>query len=177
MIKPFQFQFRSITHRLIFACLITAIFIYTISYSQIHHILDKGVVSWMTDVAQSRVNSVVLEIEMILSSIEHDSKLISSVNSTDEYKTITTLLAQKNPFINGIAVENSPDLSISFSSGKTQPMTTQEKETLLTSCQNISTWTYFDRTSSLSYCISSKKFNHISISVLMPYLCFHIKME
>ncbi|BAQ64634.1 SpoIIE family protein phosphatase [Geminocystis sp. NIES-3709] len=71
-----KFQFRSITHRLIFGCIVAALLIYSLSYSQMRQVVQSGVVTWMTDVAQSRIDSVAVEIEGILESVQKNSEFV-----------------------------------------------------------------------------------------------------
>lgn len=69
-------RFKSITHRLIFACLIAAIVIYSLSFWNIRHITKRGTLSWMIQVAQARVNGVAAEVEGILQSVSKNSSFV-----------------------------------------------------------------------------------------------------
>jgi len=69
-------RFKSITHRLIFACLIAAIVIYSLSFWNIRQITKRGALSWMIQVAQARVNSVAAEVEGILQSTSKNASFV-----------------------------------------------------------------------------------------------------
>lgn len=105
-----KFQFRSITHRLIFGCVIAALFIYSVSYWHMHQVVELGVVTWMTDVAQSRLDSVAFEVGGILQSMEEKTELIIyPEQSTQKDKFNITLfkkLLQQQSFVKAVAVGN-----------------------------------------------------------------------
>jgi sigma-B regulation protein RsbU (phosphoserine phosphatase) len=76
MHKRSIFQFKSITHRLIFSCVVSAIAIYGASYWQARQIIQRIVGGWMLDLAQSQIDLVVKEIDGKLLEIERDSLLL-----------------------------------------------------------------------------------------------------
>lgn len=173
-----KFQFRSITHRLIFGCAIAAIFIYSVSYWHMRQVVQLGVVTWMTDVAQSRIDSVVIEIEAILKSVEDNTEFIlNSHQSTekvfDENTTILskTLIKQES-LIKAVAIGSFSvnqttikpyklfGLSRDFQNVE-QIMRDNDAMKLLNHCQNISNrpfpfWSTFykNKSSHLIYCNS-----------------------
>jgi len=55
MQKLFKFQFRSITHRLIFSCVASAIAIYSISYWHGRYLIQKNIRSFIIDLSQSNL--------------------------------------------------------------------------------------------------------------------------
>lgn len=73
-------RFRSITHRLIFGCVVAAIVIYSVSYWHMRQIIQKGTTTWMTALARSRIDAVAMEIVKILQSIEENVDLIVRFN-------------------------------------------------------------------------------------------------
>ena len=115
MHKLFKFQFKSITHRLIFSCVVSAIAIYSISYWHGRYLIQKNVRSWIIDLSQSRIDNAAHEIEGNLLRIEKDSFLLRQTiqESTQNFDLPQTellpqlkfLLAQQ-PNIQAIALVN-----------------------------------------------------------------------
>jgi sigma-B regulation protein RsbU (phosphoserine phosphatase) len=70
MSKPLKFQFKSITHRLIFSCVVSAIAIYGISYWHARQLLKSTLDNWVLGFAQSRVNEIAHELDGKLLAIE-----------------------------------------------------------------------------------------------------------
>ncbi len=158
-------KFKSINQRLIFACLIASIFIYGISYIQIRQVLERGVTSWMTDVVQSRLDFVAMNMETIFSSIENESRSIGNFNSSDEFISRTSSLLQRESYIQAILWEDSSGNRIQSILKENKRMTSSEINILSASCQNLSStpsWIYNDRTSSFTYCSQSDQFYEVS---------------
>lgn len=105
-----KFQFRSITHRLIFGCVIAAIFIYSVSYWHMRQVVQLGVVTWMTDVAQSRIDLVAVKIEGILKSVEENTEFtLNSRELTEKVfdenvEVLSKTLIQQKSLIKAIAI-------------------------------------------------------------------------
>ncbi|MBL1209458.1 SpoIIE family protein phosphatase [Geminocystis sp. GBBB08] len=177
-----QFQFKSITHRLIFGCVIAGLFIYSGSYWHMRKVVQLGVVTWMMDVAQSRIDAVTVEIEGIVRSLEQNTDSIIKSNQSTEKVTnqnkilLIQTLIQQQPLIKAVAVGslskedqiiNSSEL-LGFNTntlGKKQVMKEVEIKNLLNYCQNNSKtplpfWSNTDQEKSLSkfpkiiYCTS-----------------------
>jgi sigma-B regulation protein RsbU (phosphoserine phosphatase) len=72
MQKLFKFQFKSITHRLIFSCVVSAIAIYSISYWHGRYLIQKNLRSFIIDLSQSRIDSAAHQIEENLIRVERD---------------------------------------------------------------------------------------------------------
>lgn len=70
MNKLSLFQFKSITHRLVFGCIFAAIAIYGVSYWHARQLIQRIVGGWMLDLAQSQIDTVAKEIERKLLRIE-----------------------------------------------------------------------------------------------------------
>ncbi|NMF57615.1 SpoIIE family protein phosphatase [Pseudanabaena yagii] len=70
MSKLLKFQFKSITHRLIFSCVVSAIAIYGISYWHARQLLKSTLDNWVLGFAQSRVNEIAHELDSKLLAIE-----------------------------------------------------------------------------------------------------------
>lgn len=103
-------RFRSITHRLIFGCVIAAIVIYSISYWHMRQIIQKGTASWMTAVAQSRIERVNIEILQILQSIEQNVDLIVRLNqqaknlANESIEPMLKIMMAQQPAVKAVAV-------------------------------------------------------------------------
>lgn len=76
MQKRSIFHFTSITHRLIFGCLVAAIAIYGLSYWQARQIIQRIVGGWILNLAQSDINNVAKKIESKLLRIELNTLLL-----------------------------------------------------------------------------------------------------
>jgi sigma-B regulation protein RsbU (phosphoserine phosphatase) len=61
--RLFTFQFRSVTHRLVCACIVSAVLIYGLSFSLIRDLLEQTVKGWITQLAQSRLEAVAGQLE------------------------------------------------------------------------------------------------------------------
>lgn len=122
MQKLFRFQFKSITHRLIFSCVVSAIAIYGISYWHGRYLIQKHFGAWMIDLSQSRIDAATHEIEEKLLRIERDLLAFrqsiqeqGQVSSQNFNLSQTELLPQLNklleqqPQIQGIALVNIPN--------------------------------------------------------------------
>ncbi|BBC25664.1 SpoIIE family protein phosphatase [Pseudanabaena sp. ABRG5-3] len=70
MSKPLKFQFKSITHRLIFSCVVSAIAIYGISYWHARQLLKSTLDNWVLGFAQSQVSDAAHEMDSKLLAIE-----------------------------------------------------------------------------------------------------------
>ena len=65
-------KFKSITHRLIFGCVVLAIFVYSTSSLHGRYIIQAVVSSWLIDIASSRIDNTANEIDEKLLRIERD---------------------------------------------------------------------------------------------------------
>ncbi|WP_242018522.1 SpoIIE family protein phosphatase [Pseudanabaena sp. FACHB-1998] len=112
-----RFQFKSITHRLIFGCVVAAIAIYGFSYWQGRQIIQKTVGSWLIDLAQSRIDNAsheisekLLEIErraiLVRQSLTQEEPRISAVVTNDRLNTSLKQLLEKQPQVRAIALVN-----------------------------------------------------------------------
>ncbi|MBD2570472.1 SpoIIE family protein phosphatase [Anabaena lutea] len=120
MKKPSILRFKSITHRLIFSCVVAAIGIYGVSYWQARQLMHKTVGTWLIDLSQSRINTVANEIERKLQAIERSIFLsIHSVekvekNSNSVYQNELLLrlktLLEKQPKLQAIALINANNI-------------------------------------------------------------------
>ncbi len=105
-----SFRFSSITHRLIVACVVAAIVIYSLSFWHMRQLVQQGVGSWMMQLAQSRVDTVATAIEGQLHSLEQVVQLIAQDGQTSGNQPSAptnprwqSLVAQQ-PLIHRIAV-------------------------------------------------------------------------
>jgi len=89
MSKLLKFQFKSITHRLIFSCVVSAIAIYGISYWHARQLLKSTLDNWVLGFAQSRVNEIAHELDSKLLAIEKQA-----LNLT---RSLQALTANFNP--------------------------------------------------------------------------------
>jgi sigma-B regulation protein RsbU (phosphoserine phosphatase) len=117
MKKLVKFQFKSITHRLIFSCVVSAIAIYSISYWHGRYLVQRNVRSWIIDLSQSRIDNAAHQIEGSLLRLEKDVFLLRqtiqesaqnfSPSQTEILPQLKFLLAQQ-PHIQVIALVNIP---------------------------------------------------------------------
>ncbi len=113
-----RFQFKSITHRLIFSCVVSAIAIYSISYWHGRYLIQKNVRSWMIDLSQSRIDNAAHQIEGNLLRVERvllplsqaiqESAQNFNLPQTELLSQLKFLLAQQ-PNIEAIALVNFPN--------------------------------------------------------------------
>ena len=118
MQKLFKFQFKSITHRLIFSCVASAIAIYSISYWHGRYLIQKNIRSFIIDLSQSRIDNAAHQIEENLIRVERD---LSSVHQNIQESTQNTNLLQtdllpqlkiffeQQPHLEAIALINLPN--------------------------------------------------------------------
>lgn len=109
-----RLRFKSITHRLIFACAIAAIAIYSLSFWQMRQVVEQGVVYWMLEVAEARLSAVANEINGILGSIEQNAEMVAlaveKIPNTSNEATLPflqTLVAQ-NWSVAAVAITGRP---------------------------------------------------------------------
>lgn len=86
-----RFRFRSITHRLIFACFIAAWVIYSVSYWQMHSVLDKAMSTWVTQLAETQIETVVGDINSQLQMTEQSARVLG-VSPAISANTIAQIL-------------------------------------------------------------------------------------
>ncbi|MEE3715408.1 SpoIIE family protein phosphatase [Tumidithrix elongata RA019] len=80
-----HFRFRSITHRLVFACVIAAILIYSLSFWRMRQVAEELGEKWITYVAQSQVDTVAAKVSGVLRSIELNAQMIVQVGQQTNY--------------------------------------------------------------------------------------------
>ena len=162
MQKLFKFQFKSITHRLIFSCVASAIAIYSISYWHGRYLIQKNVRSWMIDLSQSRIDNAAHQIEENLVRVERDlSPLRQNIQNTQDSTPNINLLEtdllpqlkiffEQQPHVEAIALVNLPNSSSDTSNrswqynrqgqsqgqGQLQNITTNESQVWLDRCQS-----------------------------------------
>lgn len=136
-----QFRFRSITHRLIFGCVIAAIVIYSLSYWQMRRVVGEGLESWMIQVAQSRIEAVAAEISGILRSVEQSADLVVKTQTpANQIEFLQTLITQQ-PQVHKVAFlpigsNPSPFLGLrSDNQGIVQNLSDRELKNLWRLCQ------------------------------------------
>jgi sigma-B regulation protein RsbU (phosphoserine phosphatase) len=118
MQKLFKFQFKSITHRLIFSCVASAIAIYGISYWHGRYLIQKNIRSFIIDLSQSRIDSAAHQIEENLIRVERDlSSLHQNIqDSTQNINLLQTdllpqlkIFFEQQPHLEAIALVNLPN--------------------------------------------------------------------
>lgn len=118
MQKLFKFQFKSITHRLIFSCVASAIAIYGISYWHGRYLIQKNIRSFIIDLSQSRIDSAAHQIEENLIRVERDlSSLHQNIqDSTPNINLLQTdllpqlkIFFEQQPHLEAIALVNLPN--------------------------------------------------------------------
>jgi sigma-B regulation protein RsbU (phosphoserine phosphatase) len=109
-----RLRFKSITHRLIFACAIAAIAIYSLSFWQMRQVVEQGVVYWMLEVAEARLSAVTNEIGVILGSVEQNAEMVAlaaekipSSSNESILPFLQTFVAQ-NSAVNAVAITGRP---------------------------------------------------------------------
>ena len=109
------FHFKSITHRLIFSCVVSAIAVYSISYWHGRYLIQKNVRSWIIDLSQARIDNAAHQIEGALLKVEKDlfplrQTLQTSAQNFDppqpELLPQLKLLLAQQPHIQAIALIN-----------------------------------------------------------------------
>ncbi|MBD2627670.1 ATP-binding SpoIIE family protein phosphatase [Trichormus variabilis] len=189
MKKPSILRFKSITHRLIFSCVVAAIGIYGVSYWQARQLMHKTVGTWLIDLSQSRIDTVANEIERKLQAIERSILLsIHSVenleknsNSVDKNELLLRLktLLEKQPKLQAIALINPNNIPESGwyydRQGKYTNLNQKTTNIWLTRCQikgktpaNSPIWTQpysVNNSSAITYCIPLST-NSVTISWL-----------
>ncbi|MBD2693623.1 ATP-binding SpoIIE family protein phosphatase [Anabaena catenula] len=122
MKKPSIFRFKSITHRLIFSCVVAAIAIYGVSYWQARKLSQKIVGAWMIDLAQSRIDTAANEIErklqaierIVLLSIQTLQRAEQNANSvqTNEFFPLLKTLVKQQPQVQAMALIDASNISV-----------------------------------------------------------------
>jgi len=190
--KKLSFSFKSITHRLIFSCVVAAIGIYGVSYWQARQLLHKSVVTWLIDIAQARIDTVANEIEGKLQTIEwRISLLVYTVQNTEQKShsldrnqllpLIKTLLEEQLP-IQAIALMNSPDISGYYDrQGKYTVFNQETNKIWLSRCQINRHKSMFwsqpypsDHSSYITYCVP---LSADSNSVTRPWLAIEVNLN
>lgn len=190
--KKLSFSFKSITHRLIFSCVVAAIGIYGVSYWQARQLLHKSVVTWLIDIAQARIDTVANEIEGKLQAIEwRISPLVYTVQNTEQKShsldrnqllpLIKTLLEEQLP-IQAIALMNSPDISGYYDrQGKYTVFNQETNKIWLSRCQINHHKSMFwsqpypsDHPSYITYCVP---ISADSNSVTRPWLAIEVNLN
>jgi sigma-B regulation protein RsbU (phosphoserine phosphatase) len=155
MQKLFKFQFKSITHRLIFSCVASAIAIYSISYWHGRYLIQKNIRSFIIDLSQSRIDNAAHQIEENLIRVERDlSSLHQNIQDSTQNTNLlqTDLLPQlkiffeQQPHLEAIALVNLPNGKSDSSNrswqynrqgqGQLQNITTNESKVWLDRCLN-----------------------------------------
>lgn len=169
-------RFKSITHRLIFSCVVAAIGIYGVSYWQARKLLQNSVNDWLIDLAQSRIDTVANEIEGKLQAIERSILLSiygieksaqnpNAVNQNELLPILTTLV-EKQPQIQAVALINARNISEAGwyydRQGKYTKLNLEASKIWLTRCQikgntpaKSPFWTQpypFNHPSAITYC-------------------------
>ncbi|AFY74705.1 HAMP domain-containing protein,histidine kinase [Synechococcus sp. PCC 7502] len=106
-----SFQFKSITYRLIFGCVVAAIAIYGLSYTSARLIIQSVVEKWMLDIAQSRIDTITKEIEGELKAIEHSTLILSQIKSNNDLRQSLKVLADNQPKVQAIALINTNNIN------------------------------------------------------------------
>lgn len=120
-----RFQFKSITHRLIFGCVVSAIAIYGFSSWHGRQIIQKTVGTWLIDLSQARIDNASHEISENFLAIERRAILLRqdltqtearmsnmanndrlSTSPTNPLKYSLNQLLEKQPQIRAIALIN-----------------------------------------------------------------------
>jgi phosphoserine phosphatase RsbU/P len=176
MKKPSILRFKSITHRLIFSCVVAAIAIYGVSYWQARKLLQKSVDTWLIDLSQSRIDTVANDMEGKLQAIERSILLSiygiekSAQNSNtfnqNELLPLLKTLLEKQPQIKAIALINASNISGTGwyydRQGKYTNLNLEASRNWLTSCQikdntpTSSFWTQpypLNHPSAITYCV------------------------
>ncbi|WP_245916135.1 ATP-binding SpoIIE family protein phosphatase [Merismopedia glauca] len=160
---------------MIFACAIAAIVIYSVSFWHMRQLTQQGVLSWMIEVAESRIETVAAEITIILQSIEQNAEMVVQADVKNQNTLnqsikpfLKTSIAQKSA-IQAVAIkplsignrETTP-LGVQLDDRKVdRAMSDRDLTSLLARCQNNSTptkpfWTQPNLKSSkslvMSYC-------------------------
>jgi len=144
-----QFRFRSITHRLIFGCVIAAIVIYSLSYWQMRQVVGEGLESWMIQVAQSRIEAIAAEISGILRSVEQSADLVAHTELNEsKLDILQTLMAQQSNVqtVAAVPLSTSSSASRSFGlridhQGDYQNLSDRDLKNLFSHCQTPTTAT------------------------------------
>ncbi|MEM1368112.1 MAG: SpoIIE family protein phosphatase [Cyanobacteria bacterium P01_H01_bin.15] len=89
-----RFKFRSLTHRLVFSCIVAALGIYSVSYFAANRLIREALQGWMTKITQSRLNAAATEIEQTLRAIEKEAQLVSEVNQSASSSPERTLMLE-----------------------------------------------------------------------------------
>ncbi|CAN1212180.1 SpoIIE family protein phosphatase [Tumidithrix helvetica PCC 7403] len=113
-----HFRFRSITHRLVFACVIAAILIYSLSFWRMRQVAEELGEKWIANVAQSQVDTVAAEVSGVLRSIELNAQMIvhaeRQVNYFPKEPAIAPLLTSivQQSIVSAVAIRtpNSTDI-------------------------------------------------------------------
>ncbi|PZO39833.1 MAG: serine/threonine protein phosphatase [Pseudanabaena frigida] len=154
MNKLFRFQFKSITHRLIFGCIVAAIAIYGVSYWHARQLTQKNVGTWMIDLAKSRIDNSAHALEGKLLLLERDVLLLvqsmqrseQNFNNVAQNELVSQLkfLLDRQPQVQAIALINIPTSQSEISNmswqydrqGKYRNLNGNEATILLTRCQS-----------------------------------------
>jgi phosphoserine phosphatase RsbU/P len=91
------FQFKSITHRLIFGCVVSAIAIYGVSYWHARQLMQKTAGTWIIDLTQSRIDNATHNVETKLLSIERNVLLLMPTILQSEQNSDTATKDQLLP--------------------------------------------------------------------------------
>lgn len=148
-----HFRFKSITHRLIFACVIAAIVIYSSSFWHMRQVTANGVMAWMLQVAQSRVELVAAEVKRVLQSVEENTNIVVQIHpqATDKLNPsslhLFKMLMAQQSVVQAMAYYTSKSTEILVKSsglrsegkGNYQVLSDREITDLITPCQNNST--------------------------------------
>ncbi|WP_016950028.1 SpoIIE family protein phosphatase [Anabaena sp. PCC 7108] len=175
MKKPSLFRFKSITHRLIFSCVVAAIAIYGVSYWQARKLLQKSVDGWLIDLSQSRIDTVANEMEGKLQAIERSillsiygiEKSAQNANAVNQNELLPLLktLVEKQPQIQAIALINASNIETGWyydRQGKYTKLNPETSRNWLNRCQikdntpTSSFWTQpypLNHPSAITYCV------------------------
>ncbi|GBO52625.1 serine phosphatase RsbU, regulator of sigma subunit [Pseudanabaena sp. lw0831] len=113
------FQFKSITHRLIFGCVVSAIGIYGISYWHARQLMQKTAGTWIVDLTQSRIDNATHDMESKLLGIERNVLLLmptilqteqnSDTVPNDELLLSLKFLVERQPEVQTVALIEMPN--------------------------------------------------------------------
>ncbi|MFM7600049.1 MAG: serine/threonine protein phosphatase, partial [Pseudanabaena sp.] len=151
------FQFKSITHRLIFGCVVAAIAIYGVSYWHARQLMQKTAGTWIIDLTQSRIDNATHNVESKLRAIERNVLLLitsmfqteQNFNNVPKDKVLQQLksLIEQQPEVQAIALIELPNnpiesLPIGWNynrQGKFSTLNVNEAKTWLTQCDRAVT--------------------------------------
>ncbi|MBD2663583.1 SpoIIE family protein phosphatase [Richelia sinica FACHB-800] len=185
MTKLARFRFKSITHRLIFGCVVAAIAIYGTSYFHGRYLVHKSVGIWMSDLAKSRIDTAAREIEAtlqvmewkVLLSIQDMQKSAATANDIEiqQFLPLVNSLFAQQPQVQAIALIDTNSISATawYADRQTKATTLSPAKTQvwLNRCQiqshtpaKSAFWTpaYTSNHSHIAYCVPLEASNPAS---------------